>query len=517
MESPTTVKAAPTWHETIVRGTLLNVLGSCGKALIPVYFILITRLFGPAVMGVYYLAFIAVDMALSLTAAGFNDGVLMYCSRYADDSADEERFYQVLANGFLGTTLIALLLIFLCHFGGPEIIRANYPQQGFLETVQIMSLALPFVVLSIVIIAATKSQMSMKWDAFLMGFLRPLLLILGALLAFMVQDRMPRQQLRMLALGYLVMSMFIAVAALIIYARFFSFVKLLRAFVSFRLQKGLLTFVVPQNLNRTFNTFVTSLDVMMLGYFGFPAETVGFYGIGAQIVRNVREIKLAVAGSYAPVIVRQHMAGDIQSMSVTMSLISRWTISIALPLAVAVGILRQDLLLLFHDSFTMDSSFMLVLLVPPLLSCGFGIAGNVMVMSGYSLLNLLNSVTVAACNCLFNALLIPRFGLLGAAVATLLASACLSCLQLVETRYFLKARVFWGMIYQPYLAALPVIALLLLFSALSLPDTFMVRLTETFLSLAVYLVTLTMLLPGNVSALGRSPLLTRIFRLICSK
>nr|WP_321468508.1 oligosaccharide flippase family protein [uncultured Desulfobulbus sp.] len=495
---------SPSRHTTIARGAVVNILGSCGKVLIPVYFILITRLFGPATMGVYYMAFVVIDIALTLTVSGFNDGILLYCSRYADDSRDEEKFYRILANGFLLTLGLAALLVAGCHFWGLGLLRARYPQPGFIETLQVMSLAIPFSVLSTVVIAATKSRMNMKWDALLNGFLRPLLLILFALVALTAGN----SGLRQLAQGYLATSIVLTFAAVAVYRRYFSLPKLLFAFRHFRLERGLLAFVIPQNLNRTFNTFVTNLDVLMLGYFGLKPEAIGFYGIGAQVVRNIREIKLAFAGSYAPVIVRQHQAGDNVGMGATMTTVSRWIISIALPVAIVIGILRQDILLLFHATFTSTASFMLFLLIPPLLSCSFGLAGNIVVMTGYSLVNLGNSVLVAASTLMFNALLIPRFGLMGAAMATMLASVLITLLQLVEARYLIGVRIDWPRLKAPYLAVLPAALLLAV-----LPPTAELtqRLVQTTLCIGVYAALLARLSPDKayrqalVNIFTRSP------------
>ena len=75
---------------------------------------------------------------------------------------------------------------------------------------------------------------------------------------------------------------------------------------------------------------------------------------------------------------------------------------------------------------------MLWLLVPPILSCSVGLAGNIIVMTGHSTWNLINSVSVALLNVIFNYLLIPQYGLLGAAYATALAATAISIAQLEE-------------------------------------------------------------------------------------
>jgi O-antigen/teichoic acid export membrane protein len=98
---------------------------------------------------------------------------------------------------------------------------------------------------------------------------------------------------------------------------------------------------------------------------------------------------------------------------------------------------------------------MLWILIPPLLSCSVGFSGNIIVMTGHSLWNLINSVSVAGLNVLFNYWLIPDHGLEGAAVATALAALIFSVAQLVEARMLVGARLLVGQIYKPWLAAVP--------------------------------------------------------------
>ena len=118
----------------------------------------------------------------------------------------------------------------------------------------------------------------------------------------------------------------------------------------------------------------------------------------------------------------------------------------------------MSLVVLFHGSFTGDTEFMLWLLVPPLLSCSVGLAGNIIVMTGHSLWNLINSISVAGLNLLFNYLLIPKYGILGAAYATALAATAISIAQLVEARYLVGARIYLRKVYKPWVSALPATA-----------------------------------------------------------
>ncbi|MCP4676181.1 MAG: oligosaccharide flippase family protein [Deltaproteobacteria bacterium] len=437
-------------NKAIATGAVVNVLGIAGKSLFFLFFILSTRLYGVAATGTFYLAYTMIEVAIAITVSGFGTGTLMFASRYTDDESKESLLYQALANGFVISLLISALLVLLSRMGGPEILLSQFPQANLLEAVQLMAPALPCIVVLTIVIAATKARLTMKWDAILLGFVRPGLLTLFAAILYFFD-----LGLTGLCWAYTFAQFVVAVIALCAFGGYFSYSKLFAHIRHFKLFKPLLTFAIPQNLNTTFGTLITNLDVLMLGWFGHSEATVLFYGMGSQIVRNIRQVKLALSGSFAPVIARLHERGDTTELSESFSRVTRWITALGFPLALIVSLLRMDLLHLFDGSFSGDTTFMLLLLVPPLLSCSFGLSGNIVVMTGHSRWNLFNAVTVGVANAALNMLLIPRFGVIGAAGATAIASFLVSMLQLAEARILAGARLIPSQIYKPYLAILP--------------------------------------------------------------
>jgi O-antigen/teichoic acid export membrane protein len=438
-------------HATIAKGALVNTLGMVGKVVSPLLFIVITRLYGPDTMGQFYLAFTIIGMVISLSVSGLRSGVLMFTSRSEEaKEAGEETLYRILANGFVLALLMSGLFITLAHFGGPGLIEKRYPQPGLMASLKLMVWAVPLNVIPPLVIAATRALIIMKWDAIIDGFLMPFTLLVYAVALYFFTP-----SLEGLLIAYLLSGATVTAVSLVVFGHYFSFFKLLKAAVHFRLSKPLIRFSVPETLNMTFNRFITNLDVVMLGYFAFKPEVIGFYAMGAQIVRNLRQVKLAFSGIYAPIIARLYERKDYDGINHSFSMVSRWTAMLGFPLALIVALFKDELLLLFHSSFTHDSTFMLVLLIPPLLSCAVGLGGNILVMTGHSFWNLTNSLTVAGLNALLNYFLIPAYGLVGAALATALASAMVSSMYLTEIYFLVKAHLILKRIYKPYLAALP--------------------------------------------------------------
>lgn len=464
------------------RGAAVNFLGTLGKALIPVFFIVITRVFGPEIMGVFLLAYVALDVVSGLTVSGVNDGVLMFASRVVEDPAKKDELYAIFANGFVLSGAIALALIGLSALVGPAIVEAIYPgQPALVPALQIMIFSLPFYLFAIIVIAATKALLVMTWDALLIGFLRPF-----ALLGFAVVAAVASRSVVGLAWAYFFASVVLGVASAFVFARYFSYRELWRHIARFRLSWPLIKFSLPQNLNLTFNQFITNLDVMMLGALRFDPAIIGYYGMGAQIANNVRLVRLGFSGAFAPVITRLHARGAIGELSRGFSRVSRAATTIALPLVIVIAIHKDDLLWLFHPTFRDDATFILPLLAVPLISCACGTAGNIIVMTGHSLWNLLNSFLVTGLNFALNLLLIPPYGLMGAAMATLISSSVVAVLQLIEVQALVRAHLDPRRLLGPLLAAAPAALIGVASVALGLDTTVWARAATTALALASY-------------------------------
>ena len=161
--------------------------------------------------------------------------------------------------------------------------------------------------------------------------------------------------------------------------------------------------------------------------------------------------------------------------------------------SVSVVFFNRELVLLFHGSFTYDTEFMIWLLVPPILSCSVGLAGNIIVMTGHSIWNLINSISVAMLNLAFNYLMIPKYGILGAAYATVLAATAISVAQLLEAKYLVGARMIIGRIYKPWLAILPATAIAVYSAQMQSEPGFIIRLGLCIFAIISYIFALKLL------------------------
>ncbi|MEZ4265965.1 MAG: oligosaccharide flippase family protein [Myxococcota bacterium] len=431
----------------VSRGAAVNMVGIAARTLHPLFLVLATRLYGPAAVGIYLVAAQFVDIVQNVSVGGFKDGVVMYVARYRDAPETEGEVYRIVANAVVVVLSVGLLAIGIVLVGGnlllhtrgdPELASALLP----------LAFTIPFYGLAEVAIAATRARLIMTYDALINGAVIPAVMTVAVVIFWWLDMGLAGLVLARV-LGILV-GLVLALAA---YSRHFELSRTVTALRGLKFHRELLKFSLPQSLNLTFNQLIMRVDVVMLGMFGVAAPLIAFYGTAADIILNIRHVKLAFSGAYAPLLARLHYQGRHRELEHSYSDVLRWTTALVIPIALAVAVFRSELLLLFHPSYTHDNTFMLLLLSTPLFAATIGLAGNVVVMTGHSWYNLFNSFWVALANIVANYFWIPTYGLLGAAWATLLASSSLVLLENLEVWFLVGLRPDPRRLYRPYLAA----------------------------------------------------------------
>ena len=451
-----------TYDERLRKGALINLLGLVGKLLFPLLFLIITWLCGPEKVGLYMLAVSLAEVAISAVQAGFVDAVLVYGSRHVDradeDPAEKAALYGILGAGFGMPLAISVVFALAGLFGAGFFVEQVYPDRpALIPALRIVGFTLPLIAISQACISATKAKMHMEYDALLNGFLRPILLLGASVLFWKLHPA-----LESLMWAQLVAYLGVTVFAVRGFAQHFEVRPLLSAMRTRMFDREVLRFALPQSLNMTLNKYLGRLDVMMLGAMGHSDFELGLFGAAAMITINIREVKLIFSGALGPVVARHHAQNERDAFADVLSRVTRWSTTIAVPIVLVVACLRTDILRFVDASYAAaNNTFFLVLLIPPLLSTAFGLAGNCIVFTGHSRFNLLNSVLVAGLNTGFCLLLIPPYGLMGAAIATALASTIITVLQLVELRLLEGVSLRFGLVYKPHLGLLIGVLILL--------------------------------------------------------
>ncbi|MCG8341937.1 MAG: flippase [Chlorobiales bacterium] len=193
------------------------------------------------------------------------------------------------------------------------------------------------------------------------------------------------------------------------------------------------------------------LDILMLGWYTGP-ETVGLYQPAARTAGLMRSVLLAFAGIAAPLFAGMHSRGEMRELEKLFKVVSRWVVMVSMPLAVLLLVMPETVLLLFGDAFVVAEPVLVILVFAVLVQSGFGLYDTVLQMAGYSRVCFVNNLAGLAVHIVLNMLLIPEFGMNGAAMALAAVYCLLAAVRVVEVRTLLGIHAFSIPLFKPLAA-----------------------------------------------------------------
>jgi len=159
------------------------------------------------------------------------------------------------------------------------------------------------------------------------------------------------------------------------------------------------------------------IDILMLGAIA-GSEVTGIYTAAHRGAELVSFILKSVSPVLAPLVAALYAAGETERLQRIATKSARVMLLLTLPVGVVMILFGRWFLLLFGPEFAAGGTALTILTAGHLFSTAIGLVGMILIMSGH---DRDAAATFAACgvlNIILNALLIPRWGLNGAAVAT---------------------------------------------------------------------------------------------------
>lgn len=177
------------------------------------------------------------------------------------------------------------------------------------------------------------------------------------------------------------------------------------------------------------NLVSSRLDVILLGMLA-PIEQVGIYSAASRVADVVVFGLVSSNAVVAPLIARLHATGRHDELQRMVALAAKGICLLTLPLALLLLLFGRPILGLFGSGFEAGYPVLVILICGQLVNALAGPVGYLMTMTGHQNRAAAIVGMAALLNLLLNLLLIPRWGMLGAAVATAASTASWNLLML---------------------------------------------------------------------------------------
>ncbi|MCB9555337.1 MAG: oligosaccharide flippase family protein [Deltaproteobacteria bacterium] len=405
------------------KGGGTNLLAVIAGLALPAYHAVVARFFGKALYGAYSVAVGLLEIVARFAMLGMDKGVLRHIAAHRAVGEDDllrrtlsTAFWATAATGAALAALMALLAAPLAALQeNPSIVRP----------LRLLAPSAPFTALIAVLISATMAAKVMRFNLYVRGLGQPLLLMAAAIIA----SHFSRSLLALCA-SHLIATAITAVWAFVVTARVFdqgSFWQQLRQGPP---HWEMVRFSMPMGLSEALNGVLQRADLIILSFYA-DESVVGVYAAAELLSRSVSNARYAFDPVASPVLSEALAQGDRARLSYNLKLMTRWVLLLTFPVVAFIVGFRVELLSLFGKGFSSGAAAFLILVLGHVFNCSLGLVGWVLGMAGRSDLILLNNALSAALNiavCLFT---VPRFGLIGAALASAVSVAFYQLLQLL--------------------------------------------------------------------------------------
>ena len=166
----------------------------------------------------------------------------------------------------------------------------------------------------------------------------------------------------------------------------------------------------------------TQTDKVILGFY-LDARSVGIYAVAATVVAFLPIALQSVNQIFSPTIADLHTRGESAGLNRLFQILTKWVLGLTVPLAAVVVIFSPVLMRVFGHDFDAGWGLLVIGTVGQLVNCGVGSVGYLLLMSGNERRLVRIQLAMAVLTVTSCLLLVPRWGVAGAAVAAALGNA----------------------------------------------------------------------------------------------
>lgn len=202
--------------------------------------------------------------------------------------------------------------------------------------------------------------------------------------------------------------------------------------------KAHLRYGVPLTPNSALMWIINVSDRYIISYFMGTAFT-GIYSAAYALGYYASFLLGPLGWVLAPTVIKSYDEGNLGETRTYLKYSLRYFMMIAIPSAFGLSILAKPILqILTTPEFVPGSNVVLFVAFGAVLFAFYSICGTIIALTYKTELLVMLLGIAATLNIILNLILIPRMGIMGAAVATLVAYGVLGILTLIVTRKYLK-------------------------------------------------------------------------------
>jgi len=390
----------------IFAGTLIGLL----------FDIIIKRVFtwylSPGDFGTYSLALTIISITGAVATLGLNDGVPRYIAYFIGRN-EEYKIHELITSAAIMGLITAVIAMLVSPVLFESLAGEGFDSQGkILSIIKIMIFAIPFTILLNVAVAVYRGFDRTNVNMYFYNIVRPMSLLIFASTAVFFGLSFH---------GIVLMDLFSMIFTFGIMSAYLTKKPPFKLKLKLKFSeptKQLIRYSFPLLITATLLNIMTWTDTLMLGYFK-SAEVVGIYSAVYPLVGFLSIIIGPMGFVYVPVVSKLWGENRTELVGPIYRIMTKWCFLLTFPIFVLMFVYPESLLTKIYGAEYVSGAIVLrVLALGFITNSYFGFNYHTIMASGNSGLLMKCSLASAGMNVLLNLILIPQYGLVGAAIAS---------------------------------------------------------------------------------------------------
>lgn len=390
-----------------------------------------------------------VDVGAILGALGMGVGLTRNLPRRDSDTERLELAHAGFMIGLPVSILAGGAIVFNANFLAEQV----FGDPGVAVSLQIFGAIVPFATVLKLAIGGIRGQQYSRYQVYLKNLLQPIsrfALIIGAV-----------------AYGLGEIGVLAAYAIPYILAGVMSLYLLRRALPGFSVvgrttlptASRLLQFSLPLSISSALRFIIRSADIFLILYF-LDSSAVGVYGVVYGLAKLLKTFSTAFNYLGLPITSELDSFGNDSEMLKLNESILRWLVILSIPVLFPMVVYPADLIQFIYRPAYTDGA-----LAFAILAAGFAIHNilsanmNILTAIGATKTLMMNNLMAASINLGLNLILIPKMGITGAAIATVVSYLFIDIALVGEIYYYTNYFPLSRRVISPVVVAIPVVAI----------------------------------------------------------
>jgi len=407
---------------------------------------IIARFLGTSDYGLISLGFGMMTVVVGISMIGLPVGIQRYVSYYKG-KGDNGRIKGTILGALKLCFPISLIFTFLIFFYADWISINFFNEPSLIPVLRIFSIAIPFYVLALVFIFVTIGFQDMRYSVYVNDIFQNIIKLVAIVslvgLGFGVIGAAWGWVLAIILMPFL--------AFYFLEKRIFPILKTKVKAIS--MERKLFTFSFPLIFAGLAGIIYGWTDTFMIGYF-FTASDVGVYNVVLPTAKLLSIFLGSCGVIFMPVVSELYSKNAVEDLRNTYNVVTKWIFSLVFPVFLLMVLFSEWILgIMFGEEYIVGSVALCILAFGFLIICVVGPASEILQTYGKTKILMWCSFFGALLNFGLNYLLIPLYGIEGAAIATGISIALISVLHLFFVHKIANIQPFRKTYFKPLFAS----------------------------------------------------------------